>query len=122
MKIFFYCMKPEPYIVSFLCERGHELSFRSENSKSLTENFESTLASIHVSDVAIFDVTQSDTNLGIAFTCAVLREKKKCIVVYDKTAENEVPEFIRGCTFKNVYIRPYGSIEEYMNILKVFLF
>ena len=68
MKIFFYCMKPEPYIVSFLCERGHELSFRSENSKSLTENFESTLASIHVSDVAIFDVTQSAS--AVRPTCA----------------------------------------------------
>lgn len=114
MRIFFYSSNATPQIVSFLKERGHELLYRKDN-------LESTLATIHVSEISVFDVSESDANLGIAFTCAVLREKKKCIVIYNQNSESKIPEFILGCTFKNVYIRPYKSVEEYMNILKLFL-
>lgn len=131
MKIFFYhtsigehskhYSEHMKYVYAFLTERGHSVTEYAHIVKAPTEEFETVLALMHSADIIVIEVSYPTFTSGFLLAHAASKEKKKCLIFYNKELANTMPPSVIGNTFKQIYSRSYEDITDFINQLKLFL-
>ncbi len=112
-------------MVSFLTERGHEILNMDSMSGKAPEvsdeaYFENSLQKAKQAEILVSMCNQSEP-AEIGFWLSYSTSKGPRFILFCRPLEADIlPAFIKGCTFKNFFLRHYQTWEDIERILTLF--